>query len=46
MITVPSSSFPYPIMNQAFWMGVFPGIQEEQMKYVRFVLKEFFANYC
>ena len=29
------------VMNQACWLGVFPGIQEEQMKYVLATLREF-----
>ena len=33
------------IMNQAFWMGVFPGIENKQMRYVISTLKNFLANY-
>ncbi|OGK13296.1 lipopolysaccharide biosynthesis protein RfbH [Candidatus Roizmanbacteria bacterium RIFCSPLOWO2_01_FULL_38_12] len=33
------------IMNQAFWMGVFPGIESEQMRYVLTTLKNFLSNY-
>jgi CDP-4-dehydro-6-deoxyglucose reductase, E1 len=33
------------IMNQAFWLGVFPGIEEQQMKYVLSTLEEFISHY-
>ncbi len=33
------------VMNQAFWMGVFPGIETEQMNYVMSTLKNFLASY-
>ncbi|CAN5236766.1 lipopolysaccharide biosynthesis protein RfbH [soil metagenome] len=33
------------VMNQAFWMGVFPGIKKPQMTYVKKVLKAFFDQY-
>lgn len=31
------------IMNQTFWVGVFPGLQIEQLDYIADKLKEFFA---
>ncbi|MFH2019009.1 MAG: DegT/DnrJ/EryC1/StrS family aminotransferase, partial [bacterium] len=33
------------VMNQAFWLGVFPGIREPQMKYVLKYLSEFVKTY-
>ena len=33
------------IMNQAFWMGVFPGIENKQMKYIIQKLQEFLSLY-
>lgn len=33
------------VMNQAFWMGVFPGIKKEQMKYVLQTLGKFLSTY-
>lgn len=33
------------IMNQAFWMGVFPGIENKQMRYVISTLKKFVSQY-
>lgn len=33
------------VMNRAFWMGVFPGIEAPQMKYVLKTLKEFVRQY-
>ena len=32
------------IMNQAFWMGVYPGIQKEQMKYILKTLTSFLVS--
>jgi len=33
------------IMNNAFWIGVYPGIESEQMKYVSKALDFFLAQY-
>ncbi len=33
------------VMNQAFWMGVFPGIGKQQMKYVQDILSGFISRY-
>ena len=34
------------VMNQACWLGVFPGIQDPQMKYVLKTLGEFIKSYA
>ncbi len=33
------------VMNRGFWLGVYPGIREEQMEYVTQTLSEFLAGY-
>ncbi|MCA9371626.1 lipopolysaccharide biosynthesis protein RfbH [Candidatus Woesebacteria bacterium] len=33
------------VMNQAFWMGVFPGITNEMMRYVIETAKQFLSSY-
>jgi CDP-6-deoxy-D-xylo-4-hexulose-3-dehydrase len=33
------------VMNQLFWIGVYPGITAEKMKYIEKVLKAFMAKY-
>jgi len=32
------------IMNKTFWLGVYPGIGEEQLDYICKVLTEFFSS--
>jgi len=33
------------IMNSAFWLGVWPGIDQEKMNYVKKVIREFLGRY-
>lgn len=33
------------IMNNAFWMGVWPGIDQEKMNYVKKIIREFLSRY-
>ena len=33
------------IMNNAFWMGVWPGIDQEKMNYVKKVIRKFLSRY-
>jgi len=33
------------IMNNAFWLGVYPGISEEMMRYVKETIKKFMNSY-
>ena len=33
------------IMNQAFWVGVYPGMNQEKLDYMVKVIKEFVEKY-
>lgn len=33
------------VMNNAFWLGVFPGISDEMIRYIEEVIKKFLAKY-
>jgi len=33
------------IMNNLFWIGVYPGVKKEQLKYIKIVFNQFFGNH-
>jgi len=33
------------VMNNLFWVGVYPGITEEKMRYVKRIVSDFFKRY-